>query len=171
MGRATGGARDDEVAVAVAAAVVGGAGAGTAEGDASKRAIFRWGAVATGDPKLPSSSMKRFGVLMMRSDTVLTTGIMNCLMFFRVLRTPPTSEPPPAAAPPFSSLFWAPFLARCNSCLAMVASVRLEDGTILTGFRWRGLLRRPAAAALHDLGESEDAGGQKESWPSPCWGR
>lgn len=45
----------------------------------SNRAIFMWGG---GAPKLPSSSMNLLGVLMMRSETVLTTGMMNCLMFF-----------------------------------------------------------------------------------------
>lgn len=49
------------------------------DGGVSNRAIFIWGG---GAPKLPSSSMKRLGVLMMRSETVLTTGMMNCLMFF-----------------------------------------------------------------------------------------
>lgn len=173
VGGATTGAGDDdeEMVAAVAAGTAGGAATGAMEADASKRAIFRWGAAAD-DPKLPSSSMKRLGVLMMRSETVLTTGMMNCLMFFRVLRTPPASALPAAAtaAPPFSSLFCAPFLARCSSCLAMVASVRLEDGTILTGFLWRGLFRRPAAAAAAaTLDESEDAGGPKGSWPSACW--
>lgn len=173
VGGATTGSGDDEeeVAAAVAVGMAGGAKAGMMVGDASKRAIFRLGAAAA-DPKLPSSSMKRLGVLMMRSETVLTTGMMNCLMFFRVLRTPPASALTAAAAPPFSSRFCAPFLARCSNCLAMVASVRLEDGTILTGFLWRGLFRRPAAApaaTLHELDESEDAGGPKGSWPSACW--
>ncbi|TNN75526.1 hypothetical protein EYF80_014338 [Liparis tanakae] len=70
-------------------------------------------------------------------------------MFFSCVFLIPDSAPAVAAPPPpmatasFSSRFCAPFLARCSSCLATVASVRLVDGTMRTGFRWRGLFRRP----------------------------
>lgn len=101
----------------------------------SNRAIFIWGG---GDPKPPSSSMKRLGVLMMRRETVLTTGMMNCRMFLSWVFLMPASMAPvplfPIATASFSNRFCAPFLARCSSCLAMVASVRLVEGTILTGF-------------------------------------
>lgn len=132
----------------------------TIEGEVSNRAIFRWGAEV---PKLPSSSMKRLGVLMIRRETVLTTGMMNCLMFFSWVflmqaSTFPAPLPPMAS---FSSRFCAPFLARWSSCLAIVASVRLEEGTILTGFRWRGLFLR--LTVLPGLEEAEDVGGLKES--------
>lgn len=92
---------------------VGWADVETDEGVASKRAIFIWGG---GVPKLPSSSMKRLGVLMMRRETVLTTGMMNCLMFFSWVFLMPESMTPvpllPMATAPFSSRFCAPFLAR-----------------------------------------------------------
>lgn len=79
--------------------------------------------------------MKRLGVLMIREEIALTTGMMNCRMFLRgVLPFWPWS-----LAASFSIFFWAPFLARCKSCLAMVASVLLEEGMILTGFILRGL--------------------------------
>lgn len=55
---------------------VAGWGAGAVSAD-SNRAIFMCGG---GVLKLPSSSINRFGVLMMRKDTVLTTGMINCLM-------------------------------------------------------------------------------------------
>lgn len=91
---------------------VGWADVGTDEG-VSNRAIFMWGG---GVPKLPSSSMKRFGVLMMRRETVLTTGMMNCLMFFSwVFLMPASMAPaplPPMATASFSSRFCAPFFAR-----------------------------------------------------------
>lgn len=105
----------------------------TDEAVVSIRGIFICGG---GVPKLPSSSMNRLGVLMIRRETVLTTGIMNCLMFFSWVFLMPASMAPVAVAPlaSFSSRFCAPFFARCSSCLAMVASVRLEGGTILTGF-------------------------------------
>lgn len=90
--------------------------------------------------KLASSSMKRLGVLIMRRDTVLTTGMMNCRMFFSGVlrrRRMPASMPGGPPLPPLSFsrsfFFCAPFLARCSSCLAMVASVRLEGGTMRTG--------------------------------------
>lgn len=79
--------------------------------------------------------MKRRGVLMMREEMALTTGMMNCLMFFTCVFT----FLPCNWAASFSIFFWAPFLARCKSCLAMVASVRLEEGMILTGLMRRGL--------------------------------
>lgn len=144
----------------------------TDDGAASNRAIFIWGG---GVPKLPSSSMKRLGVLMMRRETVLTTGMMNCRMFFSwVFLMPESTAPvplPPIETASFSSRFCAPFLARCSSCLAMVASVRLEEGTIRTGFLWRGLFLMHTA-----LEGDEEAGGLEEySAPSaplggPCWG-
>lgn len=144
---------------------VGWADVDTDEGVVSNRAIFIWGG---GVPKLPSSSMKRLGVLMMRRETVLTTGIMNCLMFFSwVFLMPPSMVPaplPPMATASFSSRFCAPFLARCSSCLAMVASVRLEEGTILTGFLWRGLFLRPTV--LLGLEGDRETGGLEESWSS-----
>lgn len=144
---------------------VGWADVDTDEGVVSNRAIFIWGG---GVPKLPSSSMKRLGVLMMRRETVLTTGIMNCLMFFSwVFLMPPSIVPaplPPMATASFSSRFCAPFLARCSSCLAMVASVRLEEGTILTGFLWRGLFLRPTV--LPGLEGDRETGGLEESWSS-----
>lgn len=144
---------------------VGWAGVETDAGVVSNRAIFMWGG---GVPKLPSSSMKRLGVLMMRRETVLTTGMMNCLMFFSWVFLMPASAgpvplPPPAPAS-FSSRFCAPFLARCSSCLAMVASVRLEVGTILTGFLWRGLFLRPTVLPVLE-GDGE-AGGLEASWSS-----
>lgn len=135
----------------------------TDEGAVSKRGIFVWGA---GVPKLPSSSMKRLGVLMMRRETVLTTGMMNCLMFFSGVFLMPASMAPPPLPPmataSFSSRFCAPFLARSSSCLAMVASGRLHGGTILTGFLCRGLFLRPTA--LPGLEGSGEAGGLEESW-------
>lgn len=142
---------------------VGWADVETDEGVVSNRAILVWGG---GVPKVPSSSMKRLGVLMMRRETVLTTGMMNCLMFFNwVFLMPASMVPvplPPMAPASFSSRFCAPFLARCSSCLAMVASVRLEGGTILTGFRWRGLFLRPTV--LPGLEGDGEAGGLEESW-------
>lgn len=144
---------------------VGWADVETDVGVVSNRAIFICGG---GVPKLPSSSMKRFGVLMMRRDTVLTTGMMNCLMFFSgVFLMPASMVPaplPPMATASFSSRFCAPFLARCSSCLAMVASVRLEEGTIRTGFLWRGLFLRPTV--LPGLEGDGEAGGLEESWSS-----
>lgn len=112
--------------------------------------------------------MKRLGVLMMRRETVLTTGMMNCLMFLSwVFLMPASMAPaplPPMATASFSSRFCAPFFARCSSCLAMVASVRLEEGTILTGFLWRGLFLRPTV--LPGLEGEGEAGGLEESWSS-----
>lgn len=144
---------------------VGWADVETDEGVVSNRAIFRWG---DGVPKLPSSSMKRLGVLMMRRETVLTTGMMNCLMFFSwVFLMPASMVPaplPPMATASFSSRFCAPFLARWSSCLAIVASVRLQEGTILTGFLWRGLFLRPTV--LPGLEGAGGAGGLEESWSS-----
>jgi len=144
---------------------VGWAEAETDEAAASNRAIFIWGG---GIPKLPSSSMKRLGVLMMRRETVLTTGMMNCLMFFSCVFLMPVSIVPlpfpPMVTASFSSRFCAPFLARCSSCLAMVASVRFEEGTILTGFLWRGLFLRPTV--LPGLEGDGEAGGLEESWCS-----
>lgn len=144
---------------------VGWADVETDVGVGSNRAIFIWGG---GVPKLPSSSMKRFGVLMMRRETVLTTGMMNCLMFFSWVFLMPVSTAPvpltPMATASFSSRFCAPFLARCSSCLAMVASVRFEGGTILTGFLWRGLFLRPTV--LPGLEGDGEAGGLEESWSS-----
>lgn len=135
---------------------VGWADVGTDEG-VSNRAIFIWGG---GVPKLPSSSMKRFGVLMMRRETVLTTGMINCLMFFSwVFLMPASMAPaplPPMATASFSSRFCAPFFARCSSCLAM--------GTILTGFLWRGLFLRPTV--LPCLEGDGEVGGLEESWSS-----
>lgn len=163
---------------------VGCAGVETDEGTVSNRAIFTWGG---GVPKLPSSSIKRFGVLMMRRETVLTTGMMNCLMFFSwvlLLLLMPTSMPPapgpPMATTSFSSSFFfcAPFLARCSSCLAMVASVRLEGGTILTGLMCLGLCLRPSGLPSLE-GEAEGLEcWEEESWSSEpstslslaCWG-
>lgn len=149
----------------------------TDEGVVSNRAIFIWGG---GVPKLPSSSMKRLGVLMMRRETVLTTGMMNCLMFFSwwVFLMPASMAPvplPPMATASFSNRFCAPFLARCSSCLAMVASVRFEEGTILTGFLWRGLFLRPTV--LPGLEGDGEEGELEESWSSAlstflsmgCW--
>ena len=85
----------------------------TDEGVVSSRSIFICGG---GVPKLPSSSMKRLGVLMMRRETVLTTGMMNCLMFFSwVFLMPASTVPaplPPMATASFSIRFCAPFLAR-----------------------------------------------------------
>lgn len=144
---------------------VGWADVETDEGVVSNRAILVWGG---GVPKLPSSSMKRLGVLMMRRETVLTTGIMNCLMFFSWVFLMPASMVPvplvPMVPASFSSRFCAPFLARCSSCLAIVASVRLDGGTILTGFRWRGLFLRPTV--LPGLEGDGEAGGLEESWSS-----
>lgn len=144
---------------------VGWADVETDEGVVSNRAIFIWGG---GVPKLPSSSMKRLGVLMMRRETVLTTGMMNCLMFFSWVFLMPASMAPvpllPMATASFSSRFCAPFLARCSSCLAMVASVRLEEGTIRTGFLWRGLFLRPTV--LPGLEGDGEAGELEESWSS-----
>lgn len=141
---------------------VGWADVETDVGAVSNRAIFIWGG---GVPKLPSSSMKRLGVLMMRRETVLTTGMINCLMFFSwVFLMPASMAPaplPPMATASFSSRFCAPFLARCSSCLAIVASVRLEEGTILTGFLWRGLFLRPTVLPVLE-GDGE-AGGLEES--------
>lgn len=141
---------------------VGWAEVETDEGVVSNRAIFMWGG---GVPKLPSSSMKRLGVLMMRRETVLTTGMMNCRMFFSWVFLIPESTAliplPPMATASFSSRFCAPFLARCSSCLAMAASVRLEEGTIRTGFLWRGLFRRPTT--LPGLEGDGEAGGSEES--------
>ena len=123
-------------------------GVETDMGGVSSRAIFMW---CGGVPKLPSSSMKRFGVLMMRSETVLTTGMMNCLMFLSwvLLRLLMPASAAPAPGPPMATasfsrsfFFCAPFLARCSSCLAMVASVRLDDA-ILTGLTCRGLCLSP----------------------------
>lgn len=77
---------------------------------------------------------------------------------------PASAAPPPLPPASFSSRFCAPFFARCSNCLAMVASVRLDEGTILTGFLWRGLFRRPTALpGLDGVGE---AGGLEESWSS-----
>lgn len=144
---------------------VGWADVETEEGVVSNRAIFIWGGGVT---KLPSSSMKRLGVLIMRRETVLTTGMMNCLMFFSwVFLIPASMAPvpvPPMATASFSRRFCAPFLARCSSCLAIVASVRLDEGTILTGFLWRGLFLRPTV--LPDLEGDREAGGLEESWSS-----
>lgn len=103
---------------------------------------------------------------MIRRETVLTTGMMNCLMFFSWVFLMPASMVP-APFPPmasFSSRFCAPFLARCSSCLAMVASVRLHEGTILTGFLWRGLFLRPTV--LPGVEGDGEAGGLEESWSS-----
>ena len=58
----------------------------------------------------------------------------------------------------------------------MVASVRLEGGTILTGFLCRGLFLRPTV--LPGLEGDGEAGGLEESWSSSpstflsmgCWG-
>lgn len=82
----------------------------TDEGVVSNRAIFMW---CGGVPKLPSSSMKRLGVLMMRRETVLTTGMINCLMFFSwvllLLLMPASMAPaplPPMATASFSSSFF-----------------------------------------------------------------
>lgn len=137
----------------------------TADAAVSNRAIFRWGVAL---PKLPSSSIKRLGVLMMRRETVLTTGIINCLMFFSWVFLMPASMAPvpllPLATASFSRRFCAPFLARWSSCLAIVASVRLEDGTIRTGFRWRGLFLRPIV--LPGLEEAGEAATLQESWSS-----
>ncbi len=119
------------------------AGADAAE---SNRAIFMCGG---GVLKLPSSSINRFGVLMMRNDTVLTTGMMNCLMFVSCVRllcfVPSRPAVPwvPIASFSNSFFFWAPFFARCSSCFAIAASVRLEGGTTRTGLIWRGLWRNP----------------------------
>lgn len=82
---------------------------------------------------------------------------------------------PPMATASFSNRFCAPFFARCSSCLAMVASVRLEEGTILTGFLWRGLFLRPTV--LPGLEGDGEAGELEESWSSAsstflnmgCW--
>lgn len=95
----------------------------------------------------------------MRRETVLTTGMINCLMFFSWVFLMPASTAPapllPLATASFSRRFCAPFLARWSSCLAMVASVRFEDGTILTGFRWRGLFLRPMVLpALEEAGDA-----------------
>lgn len=145
--------------------VVGWEDADTADVAVSNRAIFRWG---VGVPKLPSSSIKRLGVLMMRRETVLTTGIINCLMFFSWVFLMPASMAPvpllPLATASFSRRFCAPFLARWSSCLAIVASVRFEEGTILTGFRWRGLFLRPIV--LPGLEEAGEAAELQESWSS-----
>lgn len=162
----TAGAEETSAGVGAEDAVeVGWADVETDAGVVSSRAIFIWGG---GVPKLPSSSMKRLGVLMMRRETVLTTGMMNCLMFFSwVFLIPASTGPvplPPTAPASFSIRFCAPFLARCSSCLAMVASVRLEVGTILTGFLWRGLFLRPTALPVLE-GDGE-AGGLEESWSS-----
>lgn len=116
---------------------------------------------------MPSSSMKRLGVLMMRRETVLTTGMMNCRMFFSCVFLIPWSAAaaaPPMATASFSSRFCAPFLARCSSCLATVASVRLVEGTMRTGFLWRGLFLRPAGRpGLEGGGE---AGASEDAWYS-----
>lgn len=160
---------------------VGWADVETDEVAGSTRAIFMWGG---GVPKLPSSSMKRLGVLIMRRETVLTTGMINCLIFFSwvlfLLLMPASMAPgplPPMATASFSNSFFfcAPFLARRSSCLAMVASVRLEGGTIRTGFMCRGLcLRLRGLPSLEGDGEE---GGLEESWSSApstflstgCW--
>lgn len=104
----------------------------------------------------------------MRRETVLTTGIINCLMFFSWVFLMPASMAPvpllPLATASFSRRFCAPFLARWSSCFAIVASVRFEDGTILTGFRWRGLFLRPIV--LPGLEEAGEAGKLQESGSS-----
>lgn len=100
----------------------------------------------------------------MRRETVLTTGIINCLMFFNCVFLIPASvafTPLPLLAS-FSKRFCAPFLARWRSCFAIVASVRFDEGTILTGFLCRGLfLRPPILPGVEDDGE---AGASEESW-------
>lgn len=107
----------------------------------------------------------------MRSETVLTTGIINCLMFFSWFFLMPASMAPAPLLPPapasFSRRFCAPFLARWSSCLAMVASVRLDDGTIRTGFRCRGLFLRPIVLpGLGDAGEASTPQDSRSStWP------
>lgn len=104
----------------------------------------------------------------MRRETVLTTGMMNCRMFLSWVFLMPASlapDPlPPMPTASFSSRFCAPFLARCSSCLAMVASVRLEGGTILTGFLCRGLFLRPTG--LPGLEAEGEVGRQDKSWSS-----
>lgn len=100
----------------------------------------------------------------MRRETVLTTGIINCLMFFNCVFRIPASmafTPLPLIAS-FSKRFCAPFLARWSSCLAIVASVRFEEGTILTGFLCRGLFLSPAI--FPGVEGDGEAGASEESW-------
>lgn len=79
--------------------------------------------------------MNRLGVLIIREEIALTTGIMNCRIFLSwVLPFLPCS-----LAASFSIFFCAPFLALCKSCLAIVASVLFVEGIILTGLILRGL--------------------------------
>lgn len=89
-------------------------------------------------------------------------------MFFNCVFLIPASMAltplPLLATASFSKRFCAPFLARCSSCLAIVASVRLEEGTILTGFLCRGLFLSPAIL-LGVEGDGE-AGELEESWSS-----
>lgn len=104
----------------------------------------------------------------MRRETVLTTGMMNCRMFlswvFLIPASPPPDPLPTIPTASFSSRFCAPFLARCSSCLAMVASVCLEGATILTGFLCRGLFLRPTG--LPGLEADGELGRLEESWLS-----
>lgn len=132
----------------------------------SKRAIFGWG---VGVVKLVSSSMKRFGVLIILEDIVLTTGMMNCRIFNEVLLAflTPVSVFVAFWVPltSFSNnfFFWAPFLARCNNCFAIELSVRLEGGAMLS-FIWRGLCRNPTGFPSFEgvIGSTDD----KSPWAS-----
>lgn len=88
--------------------------------------------------------MNRRGVLMILEEMALTTGMMNCRIFLTCVFT----FLPCSCAASFSIFFWAPFFALCRSCLAIVASVLLEEGIILTGLILRGLCLTAALSSF-----------------------